>query len=183
MESDFVILISGEDAQNGFPNKTEDDNVLTLLLGKRNNFEYAEERRLFYVALTRTKSIVYLLSEKSKSSEFIQEIKSKCYIMEDESEAKEENEYLCPWCKSGHLVVRKSEADGKSFYGCSNFPYCKYTNDDMKTVYHNNRCPECGDFLVLRKGKFGTFFGCHNYPRCKHTQQNVDMKKNRIGFY
>ena len=35
-------------------------------------------------------------------------------------EAKEENEYLCPWCKSGHLVVRKSEADGKSFYGCSN---------------------------------------------------------------
>lgn len=183
LESDFVVLISGEDAQNGFPNKTEDDNILTLLLGKTNNFEYAEERRLFYVALTRTKSIVYLLSEKDKSSDFIKEIKNKCYIMEDESEAKEKNEYLCPWCKSGHLVVRKSEIDGKSFYGCSNFPYCTYTNNDMKAVYHNNRCPECGDFLVLRKGRYGTFFGCHNFPRCKHTQQNVDTEKNRNGFY
>ncbi len=183
LESDFVILISGEDAQNGFPNKTEDDNVLTLLLGKNNDFEYAEERRLFYVALTRTKSIVYLLSDKSKSSDFIQEIKNKCYIMEDESEVKEENENLCPWCKSGYLVVRKSDVNGKSFYGCSNYPYCTYTNDDMKAVYHNNHCPECGDFLVLRKGKYGTFFGCHNYPRCKHTQQNVETeKRNRIGF-
>lgn len=47
----------------------------------------------------------------------------------------------------------------------------------------NHRCPECGDFLVLRKGRYGTFFGCHNYPRCKYTQQNVETKKtNRIGF-
>ncbi len=183
LESDFVILISGEDAQNGFPNKTEDDNVLSLLLGKKNNFEYAEERRLFYVALTRTKSIVYILSEKNKSSDFVKEIKSKCYIMEDESETKEENEYLCPWCKSGHLIVRKSEIDGKSFYGCSNYPYCSYTNSDMKAVYHNNRCPECDDFLVFRKGKYGNFFGCHNYPRCRYTQQNVEtVKRNRIGF-
>ncbi len=184
LESDFVILISGEDAQNGFPNKTEDDKILTLLLGKKNGFEYAEERRLFYVALTRTKSIVYLLSEKSKSSEFIREIKNKCFVLEDESEDKKEEEYLCPWCKSGHLIVRTSEIDGKSFYGCSNFPYCSYTNNDMKSVYFNNRCPECGDFLVLRKGKYGTFFGCHNYPRCKHTQQSVKPeKRNRIGFY
>ena len=177
LESEFVVLISGEDAQNGFPNKTEDDNVLTLLLGKKNNFEYAEERRLFYVALTRTKSIVYLLSDKSKSSDFIQEIKNRCFVMADETGAKEEKEYLCPWCKSGHLVKRKSEIDGESFYGCSNYPYCTYTNNDMKSIYYNNRCPECGDFLVLRNGKFGTFFGCHNYPRCKYTQQTAANKK------
>lgn len=97
--------------------------------------------------------------------------------MEDEREATKEAEYLCPWCKSGHLVVRTSEIDGKSFYGCSNYPYCTYTNYDMKAVYNNNRCPECGDFLVLRKSKYGTFLGCHNYPRCKHTQQAVINKK------
>ena len=183
LESDFVILISGEDAQNGFPNKTEDDIVLTLLLGRKDNFEYAEERRLFYVALTRTKSIVYLLSERNKSSKFIKEIKSKCYVMEDDSEAEYDNEYLCPWCKSGHLIVRKSEVDGKSFYGCSNYPYCSYTNDKVMDVYNNNRCPNCGDFLVLRRGKYGAFFGCHNYPRCKYTQQATEIKKqNRIGF-
>ena len=102
--------------------------------------------------------------------------------MEDENGTREESEYLCPWCKSGHLVLRKSEADGKLFYGCSNFPYCSYTNNDMKSVYYDNRCPECGDFLVLRKGPHGTFFGCHNYPRCKHTQQNVEPKRgNQIG--
>lgn len=184
LESDFVILISGEeDAQNGFPNKMEDDNILTLLLGKRDTFEYAEERRLFYVALTRTKSIVYLLSEKGKTSRFIQEIKSKCYIIEDESQEKEVQEYLCPWCKSGHLVVRQSEVDRKLFYGCSNFPYCTYTNNDVKAVYSNNRCPSCGDFLILRRGKYGTFFGCHNYPYCKHTQQNIDIeKRNGTNF-
>lgn len=174
LESDFVVLISGEDAQNGFPNKTEDDTILTLLLGKKNNFEYAEERRLFYVALTRTKSIVYLLSEKSRSSEFIQEIKNRCYVMEDGSDEKQEQEYLCPWCKSGHLIVRTSEVDSKLFYGCSNFPYCTYTNNDLKSVYFNKRCSDCGDFLVLRKGKYGMFFGCHNYPRCKHTQQSIE---------
>ena len=70
LESDFVVLISGEDADNGFPNKTEDDAVLDLLLGKKNSYEYAEERRLFYVALTSTKSIVYLLSDKEKSSQY-----------------------------------------------------------------------------------------------------------------
>ena len=184
LEQDFVILISGEDAQNGFPNKTEDDHVLTLLLGKKNNFAYAEERRLFYVALTRTKSIVYILSEKNRSSDFVKEIKSKCFIMEDESEENEDKEYLCPWCKSGHLVVRKSEVNGKSFYGCSNYPYCTYTNDDLTAVYQNKRCPVCGDFLTLRKGRYGAFFGCHNYPRCKYTQQyNASpANKNKIGF-
>ncbi|MDE7454230.1 MAG: topoisomerase DNA-binding C4 zinc finger domain-containing protein, partial [Clostridia bacterium] len=182
LECDFVIIINGEDAQNGFPNKTEDDNILNLLLGRKNSYEYAEERRLFYVALTRTKSIVYLLSNKEKSSEFIKEIKNKCYIMYDEHESKEEQDYLCPWCKSGHLIVRTSEVDNKSFYGCSNYPYCTYTNNDMKSVYYNNRCPKCGDFLVLRKGPYGTFFACHN-RRCGHTQKNVEEKNsNRIGF-
>lgn len=177
LESDFVVLISGEDAQNGFPNKTEDDKVLTLLLGKKDSFEYAEERRLFYVALTRTKSIVYLLSEKGKSSDFIQEIKDKCYVMEAESESDEDNEYLCPWCKSGHLVVKKAEIDGKHFYGCSNYPYCSYSNNDMDAVHKNNRCPECGDFLVERKGRYGTFWGCHNFPSCRYTQRNVKTKR------
>ena len=183
LEQDFVILISGEDAQNGFPNKMEDDNVLTLLLGKKNNFEFAEERRLFYVALTRTKSIVYVLSEKNRSSDFVKEIKNKCFIMEDESEENEDVEYLCPWCKSGCLIVRKSEVNGRSFYGCSNFPYCTYTNDDMTAVSRNKRCPVCGDFLVLRKGPYGMFYGCHNFPRCKYKQQYTPpTNKNRIGF-
>ncbi len=168
LESNFVILISGEDAPNGFPNKTEDDSILSLLLGQKDSYEYAEERRLFYVALTRTKSIVYLLSEKGKSSQFIQEINNRCFITLDESANSTSNEHLCPWCKSGHLIIRKSEVGKGQFYGCSNYPYCKYTNNDMKSVYENKRCPICGDFLTLRKGDYGYFWGCHNYPKCNY---------------
>lgn len=182
LESDFVVLISGEEGDNGFPNKMEDDAVLSFLLGKSDGFEYAEERRLFYVALTRTKSVVYLLSEKEHSSQFINEIKEKCFVMYDETIREEEKEYSCPWCKSGQLIVRESGENKKRFYGCSNFPYCTYKNNDMIAVYHNNRCPQCGDFLVLRKGRNGKFLGCHNYPRCRYTRKTIEKPRRPIGF-
>ena len=34
-------------------------------------------------------------------------------------------------------------------------------------------CPECGQRLVERKGKYGEFLGCTGYPECKYTQ-NID---------
>ena len=117
--------------------------------------------------------IVYILSDKNKSSEFVEEIKNKCYIIEEQSgsEQKQDKEYSCPWCKSGRLIIRTTENNKRKFYGCSNYPYCKYTNNNINIVQYNNRCPKCGDFLVSKKGKYGTFIGCHNYPRCNHTQQ------------
>lgn len=39
-----------------------------------------------------------------------------------------ENEEKCPLC-SGDLVIRKNRKDGKSFFGCSNYPKCKYTKN------------------------------------------------------
>ena len=54
---------------------------------------------------------------------------------------------------------------------CANYPFCGYTINDLKAVVTNNRCPECGDFLVIRNGSNGRFIGCHNYPRCRHTRQ------------
>ena len=33
-----------------------------------------------------------------------------------------------------------------------------------------NKCPQCGNELVLRKGKFGNFLGCNSYPKCKFTR-------------
>ena len=32
------------------------------------------------------------------------------------------------------------------------------------------RCPECGNALLLRKGRYGPFLGCSNYPKCKYTR-------------
>ena len=58
--------------------KIQDDNIFTLIDQNNEKYPYAEERRLFYVALTRTKKNVYMLVNKNKPSIFINEIKSNC---------------------------------------------------------------------------------------------------------
>ena len=37
-------------------------------------------------------------------------------------------------------------------------------------------CPECGEEMVLREGKYGKFWGCSGYPECKHTENHDDDK-------
>lgn len=185
LESDYVILISSENAQNGFPNKMEDDCLLELLLGEKEGFEFAEERRLFYVALTRTRSIVYILCDKQKPSVFIKEIEDRVKIENPEIFQSEDTKIvLCPRCKSGKLILRKSHEGYLSFYGCSNFPYCRYSINDLKAVSIDNRCPDCNDFLVIRQGRYGKFLGCHNYPYCKYKRDlsGSDIFNRKMGF-
>lgn len=186
LESDFVILISGENARNGFPNKMEDDRLLELVLGDKSNFEFAEERRLFYVALTRTRSIVYVLCDKLRPSVFVKEIAEKIKTENPKTaETGKAAEILCPRCKSGKLTLRSTGAKNAEFYGCSNFPYCRYTINDVHAVIRANRCPDCGDFLVVRFGKYGKFIGCHNYPYCtfkKQIHENQNRHRFPIGF-
>ncbi|MBR1417100.1 MAG: UvrD-helicase domain-containing protein [Bacilli bacterium] len=74
LESDIVIILNVKDDIYGIPSKIKDDKILSLLKTKE-LYKYEEERRLFYVALTRTKSIVYLLTPIFKKSIFIKEIK------------------------------------------------------------------------------------------------------------
>lgn len=56
LECDNVILINLKNWKAGFPNKMVDDPVLNFVKRNGDSFSYAEERRLFYVALTRTKN-------------------------------------------------------------------------------------------------------------------------------
>jgi len=76
LEEDFVILLNGDDDYSGFPNKMEDDPIISMLLGNSDNYPFAEERRLFYVAITRTKLITYILAERDAPSEFVLEIEN-----------------------------------------------------------------------------------------------------------
>ncbi len=46
---------------------------------------------------------------------------------------------------------------------------CDYAEKFRKQL--ENKCPECGGELVLRKGKYGEFYGCSNYPECKFTRK------------
>ena len=55
---DDVIVLNGQNAKYGFPAKIEDDPVLGFVVHEDRSMAYAEERRLFYVAMTRTKNRV-----------------------------------------------------------------------------------------------------------------------------
>lgn len=73
LESENVILINVEDSILGFPSQLTDDEVLRYVT-KKELYPYEEERRLFYVALTRTKNNVYLFCPKVKYSHFVKEL-------------------------------------------------------------------------------------------------------------
>ena len=38
-------------------------------------------------------------------------------------------------------------------------------------------CPECGNPLVIRKGRYGKFTACSNYPECKYVKQDKKEEK------
>ena len=74
LEEDCVIIINLYDNILGFPSKINNPDILDLVSIKKEKFLYAEERRLFYVALTRTKNNVYLFCPNKNKSSFIEEL-------------------------------------------------------------------------------------------------------------
>jgi DNA helicase-4 len=77
LEADNVIIINMFSGTNGFPSQKENDELLTLVLPNPENFTFAEERRLMYVAMTRAKKRIYMFTGDSiiAVSDFIEEIK------------------------------------------------------------------------------------------------------------
>ena len=48
----------------------------------------------------------------------------------------------------------------------------------------DEKCPQCGNPLVIRMGRFGKFIACSTFPACKYTRQfseKIDMKCPRCG--
>ncbi len=74
LEAENVILLNMRDATLGFPNQMKDDAILRFVSKESTKFPFDEERRLFYVALTRTKNRVFLLVPKKAVSPFVIEL-------------------------------------------------------------------------------------------------------------
>lgn len=74
LESDNVIIINLIDDILGFPNKIKNEKIFRLIINDNDKYPYSEERRLFYVALTRTKNKVYLLTKRKNKSIFVKEL-------------------------------------------------------------------------------------------------------------
>ena len=171
LEADNVILLNFKNDKLGFPNQIADDKVLNLVLTNAENYKFAEERRLFYVAITRTKNRTFVLTDNKNPSPFFKEFNessSVCFVGIKKVEATAQTQ--CPLCKTGNLY--KVAHEGKYFVGCSNFPKCRYTLHDATILLNPKKCPSCGGFLVKRKGKNKHWFiGCTNYPYCEYTEQ------------
>ena len=45
---------------------------------------------------------------------------------------------------------------------------------EWPVVTLDETCPECGEQLVIKHGRFGEFISCSNYPTCKYSRQIVD---------
>lgn len=73
LEADNIIIINLTNDYNSLPSKIKNDYLIDLLLNNHKDI-YFEERRIFYVALTRTKNNVYLLTQKHNESTFIKEL-------------------------------------------------------------------------------------------------------------
>ena len=171
---DNVIIINARDDVYGFPSKIEDDPVFKYVVKIDRNIEYAEERRLFYVALTRTKNMVFIVTPQQHPSEFVVE------LLKDYPNVKLEGDIIldathkveakrCPIC--GYpLQLRYQRAYGLKLWICSNEPeVCDFmTNnlhgDDLTIL----KCDKCLDgYLIVKEGQSGPFLGCTNFKKDK----------------
>jgi len=184
LEAENVILVNTSNHNAGFPNKTADDPILSLVLKEQDELSFGEERRLFYVALTRTKNVTYVLTPDQRMSVFVKELIKEQGIRYEVIKGNTETitaNPKCPHCIEGYMVVRENGRTKERFLGCSNYPVCTHSLKDTAIVYDQVECPRCSGYMVVREGGYGKFYGCTNYPMyCTQTLQ-LKEKKERDG--
>lgn len=125
LEADHVILPRITSETLGFPSRVIDDPVLQLAMPGGDGFEFSEERRLFYVALTRARQTVTLVTVARKESAFVTELVRDFDLKVLNADGSENTDEVCPKCGTGFLVARTGRYG--PFYGCTSFPRCKHT--------------------------------------------------------
>lgn len=169
---DDVIIVNGKNETYGFPSKIEDDPALAFVIKGDRSIDYAEERRLFYVAMTRTKNRVFFVAPEQNPSEFLLELKRdyKNVVLQGEwnEEVVKNQKKACPLC--GYpLQLKYKKAYGLRLYMCTNEPeVCGFmTNDYRAGKMSIQKCDKCRDgYLVVKQGTdAGFFLGCTNYKK------------------
>ena len=139
LESDYVILINCNGGTMGFPADISDSPVLRYVLTEPDAYVFSEERRVFYVGITRAKKHTWVLYDQNNPSPFVKEFVD---IDEEENENIIPESERCPKCHCGRIIVAKR---GKAVNGnpysvliCSNE---KYGCDYRETVFVNLNKP------------------------------------------
>lgn len=137
LECDYIILLNCNGGTIGFPSQISDSPVLKYVLSEPDAYAFSEERRVFYVGITRAKKHTWVLYDINNPSPFVKE-----FVQTLEPETKPgagipESE-LCPKCHCGRIrVIKKGRAvNGNPYttYACSNE---KYGCDYLETKFVN----------------------------------------------
>ena len=188
-ESDYVVLLGLTNGAHGFPSRKTTHPLLEYLLPPAEDFLFAEERRLFYVAITRARERVYLIADMLEASEFIVELIKENYPLE-ENEFKVSlvqelfQKIKCIKCVTGSMLFRKNRRNANFFLGCSNYPLCKNTEEV---------CQECGQamehveqFTMNRVEEFRVCIDrkCRNWePKCDLCGADLVKRNGQNGKF
>ena len=161
LEADNVILINCNQGAYGFPSLIEDDPILDFVLSKKETYPFAEERRLFYVAMTRAKMHMYVLYDQNKPSPFVGEFMLKV----------EKGSYLCPKCLEGKIVpVKEGMATNGAKYRCFSCTNKEGGCDFFETKY--------GD-LTPPGIKITDDMTAQDVERIRETRRRLAAKRNK----
>ena len=114
LEADYAFLVGCDDDGLGFPSRREEEPLLTLVMPNPEHFPFAEERRLFYVALTRARHKAWVFTSIQRPSGFVIELSAAEYRAEVSFQVLSDIPVeFCPGCRSGILVSRSGPFGGR----------------------------------------------------------------------
>ena len=108
---DIIIIVNANSGSHGIPATRGNHPVAEVLLAQLDDYPHAEERRLWYVAITRAKEKTIIISDATRISPFVFEISPKLTGA---------NVRVCPKCHRG-IMQEHRRKDNKIYYSCSNF--------------------------------------------------------------
>lgn len=130
LEADHVILPRMVSGASSFPSGVVDDPVLQLAMPEPEAYPMAEERRLFYVALTRARRQVHMLTVAHSRSSFVLELVKEHGLEIKSLDGEEVDARICPQCQKGSLVPRSGPYG--TFNACNRFPACDFKESSGK---------------------------------------------------
>ena len=146
LECDYIILLNCNGGTVGFPSQISDSPVLKYVLSEPDEYAFSEERRVFYVGVTRAKEHTWVLYDRRNPSPFISEFVN-TVTPQAQSASNIPEADLCPKCHCGRIrVVKKGVAvNGNPYtmYACTNEKYgCDYMETqfvNLNSTYRNYR--------------------------------------------
>lgn len=194
LEADYCFILDLNQGYFGFPTERKENEIVSALMPSIDDYPHAEERRLFYVAITRSKKRCYLVADPIEPSEFVLEListDSDIKIVSENFSKEKLAARKCPKCQTGYLKPKKGE---RGVFVCSTGLGClteavacqkcgglavkksRYA-ECLSCKRRIQLCPRCKSAKVARGGQFSVFVACSGYKGEDH-EDTCRLKEN-----